>query len=225
MYYDIITTEYPIKLERENVYTMLIGLNAIRRFEGETGKKIIDDMKPMKEQGGNKVLPYISVRFYNGKPVDYCYFVRYIVRYEGGYYLPSHEARKGKPCSFTILEDAINYNLYGGEWDKHHPAPNKVGVVTDKKMAQWAEYLRDRHDAALVNMHNKNNKVKLFLAKLESINPGSCKIFNCNERKGIIKKSGFCYSYLIDPSGYIFEKIEVDSDVNHNFETFAEITR
>ncbi len=33
-------------------------------------------------------------------------------------------------------------------WEKMHPAPNKIGVVTDAKMKQWANYLRERRNAA-----------------------------------------------------------------------------
>ena len=55
----------------------------------------------------------------------------------------------------------------------------------------------------------KENKVSIFLNKIRGFNTSICKDFHVGENSGFFEANGLRYSYTIDKSGYISEKIEL----------------
>lgn len=111
-------------------------------------------------------------------------------------------------------------------WEKLHPAPNKIGVVTDAKMQQWANYLRERRNAATEEKKRREQATKDILRNIAKMEKGAEKATRTeiNTRgniSGRIIKNGLCYEWEILENGRLQDKITVYYSVGYDPKTYT----
>lgn len=111
-------------------------------------------------------------------------------------------------------------------WEKLHPAPNKIGVVTDVKMQQWANYLRERRNAATEEKKRREQATKDILRNIAKMEKGAEKATRTeiNTRgniSGRIVKNGLCYEWEILENGRLQDKITVYYSVGYDPKTYS----
>jgi hypothetical protein len=98
-------------------------------------------------------------------------------------------------------------------------APNKIGVLSTKKIQQWIDYI-NLYVAEIRRKDNEySDKVALFL---ESLKGEAVKWYSENKR-GAIYKNGLRYEFNID-NGYIDEKITLEYFGGQNLELFKQLS-
>ena len=115
---------------------------------------------------------------------------------------------------------ANNLNSYQkNDIIKSFEAPNNIGVLSNKKIQQWIDYI-NQHVTEIRNKDKENsNKIVLFL---ESIKDEPVKWYAENKR-GAIYKNGLRYEFNID-AGNIDEKISLEYFGGQNLELFKQLS-
>lgn len=144
-----------------------------------------------------------------------------IIEFDGAYY----EFYKGYgDKTYTVYEfnaPRISCDDLPSGWEDSHPKPNGIGVITDSKMLQWAEYRRERRNAA---REEKKRREKAIAAALRSI----VKIERVAEKswrdasgmRGEIVKNGICYKWQISEKGVIYDELRIYYTVGSDGVTF-----
>ena len=98
-------------------------------------------------------------------------------------------------------------------------APNNIGVLSNKKIQQWIDYI-NQYVTEIRNKDKENSdKIALFL---ESIKDEPVKWYAENKRGAIIK-NGLRYEFNID-NGNIDEKISLEYFGGQNLELFKQLS-
>lgn len=208
----------------------VIGEDALQMFREKYGYKLQRYSEPLKTDGKTraKILPFISPEYYfdarNGgrggivSVYDHSE-IGYLIEFDGvlfRYY--------GKnTVSFSLFNDNTDYyNYLPYNWDKNNPAPNNVGVITDKKIEAWKKYLLSRKFAAEAEKNRRENSAAAFLAKIKNFDSTGCKKCDVGETSGRIVCNGLEYTYKIS-NGVISERISVHYSASNNFDTFIKM--
>ena len=102
---------------------------------------------------------------------------------------------------------------------KSFEAPNNIGVLSNKKIQQWIDYI-NQYVTEIRNKDKENSdKIALFL---ESIKDEPVKWYSENKRGAIIK-NGLRYEFNID-AGNIDEKISLEYFGGQNLELFKQLS-
>ena len=210
----------------------VIGEDALQMFREKYGYKLQRYSAPLKTDGKTraKILPYILPEYYfDARDGGRGGIVNVRDSFEIGYFIEFDGALLqyygGKTVSFSLFNDDTdyyNYLLYG--WKKEHPAPNNVGVITDRKILAWYDYLISRKEAADAEKKRRENGVNEFLNTLRAFDPSGCSSCTIGANSGRIICGGLEYSYNIN-SGRINENIHIHYSCEKTFETFAKMIR
>lgn len=129
-----------------------------------------------------------------------------LVEVDGEYFGFYRPQRKG--AIFYLFDDARDYYKVTGRWEEEHPAPNKVGTITDSKMLAWVDWLRERRHVYEVIMSDRNYKVMQFLESVSEVAAG-CKSCNIGKNRGYITKNNIKFEYTIS-DGHIHKELKID---------------
>lgn len=175
------------------------------RTDGKTRAVILPCLHPAyyfdarREEGG-------MTNIYGGGRVD-GYF---LVEFDGVLFDSYIWDNKGGAVSFYLFNDSTDYRKYlPYNWEEEHPKPNRVGVLTDRKMSDWKNWLLSRKAAADAEKAKREGKTAEFLARVRAINTEGCTEYKITEKSGYFVRNGLRYSYQIDGNGYISEKIGI----------------
>lgn len=148
-------------------------------------------------------------------------FVEHLISYEN---LTLEPHTRNGMMTFSIFGDATDYRHFlPSGWEEQNPEPNRVGTLSDKKLNDWCSYLNAKRFAAVQRMQEQQSKQDAFLSRLYSVDRAKFKSVNIESRRGYLEGNGLVFSYSIDASGYISQKIEVrhyvmaDGDTLDNF--------
>lgn len=106
-------------------------------------------------------------------------------------------ANNCKTFRLALADDRRDYNDYSFEHLFTDTAPNAVGTLTDKKLADWMNYLNGRKTAYDAWESNKFDKGAAFLAKVQKAAEGADKS-NLTPTYGWIEKGHLRLSYEIE---------------------------
>lgn len=198
-----------------NVRFLIAGTEAIKKYLDETGTQISDRHEIRVKEGARvNVLPYIGVSWYfdarTNKGGWTQAFVNVFSMIEvNGVLMLGGWSNKGM-FSFQLLNGGIRCNDYlPYNWEQEHPQPNKVGVLTDKKAKDWAEWLTLRNETAKAIKAERESKTADFLARVRKASKG-CKDSYISDKNGWVSRGGLKFSYQIADNGNIFQEIKID---------------
>lgn len=130
--------------------------------------------------------------------------------------------RNSKTASLSLLNDPRRYHeRLPYQWEENHRHPNDVSVLTDKKVKDWLNWLRQRRDAYDNNVESENKAIDLFLEKVREV-AKVCSESNIGATKGRLFANGIIFSYDIS-NGYISQRLELSYRVNHNLDGFLKL--
>lgn len=128
---------------------------------------------------------------------------------------------------FTIRKEKNNFSIYpdssfmrGSYYDiekaqRHLARPNKIGVLTQKKVQEWVDY----YTATIANLNEihteSQRKEEEFLQQIAG-EPVKWAILN---KKGEIRRNGFVFYFSLE-GGQIYTKIDFDYRVGQDFAAF-----
>ena len=200
-------------------YFSIQGRETIERFAAEYNlKKTVFSEFDTDGKTRAHLIPHIEGHyFYNVRGevsegmTDFYYYdgIRNLVEFDGLLLWPSFERNKST-CSFSIFNDDTDYRTYlPYNWEDENPKPQRVGVITDKKMQAWKDWLLARREAALQEKARREDGIKQFRQRIAAIDPATCQRYHVHENKGEIVRNGLRYSWKII-HGYVEDKIEID---------------
>jgi len=220
-------------------YICIMGEDAInlfdKKFSGVIKKEYAPTMRT-DEKTVAKSIPYVTGH--------YCYYItrdgsngrfsnfndwggiKALVEIDGVLLYP-HRADKTTK-SFSLWNDNTDYRNYlPSEWEKNNPEPTKVGVISDKKIRAWKDWLCGRKNAAEAEMKRREKNVADFLAKIEAIPESECLRKQVGDVRGEIVRNGLCYSWEIS-YGIVYDKLKVHyttawKDGKTTFDAFKEM--
>lgn len=206
------------------VYFAVVGSDALQMFREKYGVKLTRyaDIKTDGKTSA-KIIPYILPEFYydarDGKSglTNYNEYTEicYLVEYNGVLMYYKHVSR-----TFSLFNDNTEYNKYlPYNWENENQAPAKVGVLSDKKLKSWYEYLMSKKQAAENEKNMRENKVNLFLDKIKSLDASKFDDSFVSEKSGHFVRNGLRYSYTIE-NGFISENIQVHYSCKKNLDSF-----
>lgn len=198
----------------------IIGEDAISRFIAEHGITIKEHQRKLKidEKSSAELIPCLLGSYYCDtsretvkEGLDGFFFTTeyYLIRYRGVLFeysmLPNQQT-----AYISIFNDHLDYTHYlPYDWDKKNPMPNKIGVVTDKKMDVWMSYLVSRNGAASGERIQKISEKNLFLERVRCVDETKCQEVKIGEKSGYIIRNGLKFSYTIDEHFFIEQNLEV----------------
>lgn len=211
------------------VYFAVIGSDALQMFREKYGVKLTRYAETIKTDGKTraKVLPYILPEFYydarTGKSglTNFCEYteINYLVEFDGALFRFNNWSGN-KTRTLSLFNDNTEYNKYlPYNWESENQAPAKVGVLSDKKLKAWYEYLMSKKQAAENEKNKRENKVNLFLDKIKSIDTSKFDDSFVSEKSGHFVCNGLRYSYTIE-NGFISENIQVHYSCKKNLDSF-----
>jgi hypothetical protein len=110
------------------------------------------------------------------------------------------------------------------EIQKSLPTPNKIGVLTEKKIKQWLEYWYEVYKKALATNNKNKAKEETFREQLKIREQNGYKIqwrFD-NNKAGTIIFGGLVYEFTIHPT-YINERISIHYATDSTLESFCSL--
>ena len=203
----------------------IIGADAVSMFCEKYGFSFSGN-DTIKTDGKTKaeIIPYITPSYYydardggRGGITDiYTHSkIGCLVKYNGVILEHYKKHYNSDARGFYLFNDETDYNKYlPNNWENENPRPNYVGVITDKKISDWVNWLNARKNAAESAKMAANNKVSAFMEKIRAFDVSGCTEYQINEKHGYFVRNGLRYSYEIGESGYISESIKIDYDVN-----------
>lgn len=224
VYYNAIQSENKQSTER----LLIIGHKAIERFIKEYAPTArIEYAFEPKTDGKTtaQIMPYLYTEAYcdgreenetkTGIICNHCYYnIEYCILFENVYY-KLYRQNHNNPALLYYLNERIDYNFLPSNWENNNPIPQRIGVITDKKIKVWADYLLNKSFAANVNRESKKKEVQSFLNRVYKIDiSGLSKYdYQITEKSGYIIRNGLKFSYSIDSNLYIDTKIEVNTRI------------
>lgn len=104
----------------------------------------------------------------------------------------------GNLCNISLNGDQRDYYNYSHILSGIGALPNNVGVLTDKKVREWVEWLDKRAAAYDAAIAKENEEVALFLAEVRKIDPSTCHRCDIGEKSGVVERGGIRLSYRIE---------------------------
>ena len=207
----------------------VLGEDALQMFRDQYGAKLNRYAAGLKTDGKTsaKLLPYFTPEYYFDARRDASGLVgyndsteiKYLIEFDGvlfDYYM------SGKTAKLYLYNDTTDYyNYLPYNWDKINPAPNNIGVITDKKLSDWKTYLLNRKNTAEAEKNRRENSAAAFLAKIKSFDHSGCKTYQIGETSGRIVCNGLEYTYNI-ANGVVNEKISVHYSAG-KFDSFVKM--
>jgi len=202
-----------------STYLAILGEDTIRRFAADFQATKTEFATPIKTDGKTraKLIPfafgeysyYFSKDGSNGKFVNFDSWNGHesLIEFDGVLLWPCHTRTATR--DFTLFNDNTdyrNYLPYG--WEKENPEPNKVGTLSDKKMAEWTNYLLAKKKAAENEKEMRENGVANFLARIAEIPESECQRKEVREFGGEIIRNGLCFSWKIS-NGVVYQEMKV----------------
>lgn len=135
-----------------------------------------------------------------------------------------HGSARQSNWGFVLYEDEVDYRdfLPCGYDDEHRP--NYVGVLTDKKMAEWRFFLTQKRKAAEAERHARWQKVCDYLKKVKLFAENNELDFaQIGDMEGRFEKNGIRHTYKVGKDLIIREHIELTT-YRSDFDIFAEIS-
>lgn len=132
---------------------------------------------------------------------------------------------QGKQYTFVLDYKNLPYISYYAvdHVKKDLKEPNGVGVLNEKKIREWVDYLVEVYRRLVILSNERVEKVEEFKDKVMKLNPTITSEYG--NYRGYVKRNGLEYSFEIDrDSGYISEKIEIPYDTNKSIESFLELS-
>lgn len=126
------------------------------------------------------------------------------------------------------LCDGHDWNFYRDNlpyhWSAENPEPNKVGVLTNKKVGDWLKYLASKKVAAEKEYDSKVYRYNKFMDKIRAISPKYSIKYEVGDKCGVIEKNGLrlAYSAGIGYNSVQVTLVAIDSD--ELLETFRRLT-
>lgn len=220
-------------------HIIIVGEPAIRKFieQYNPTAETMTDCEPLKMDKKTSVVavPYIYAEIYwhdnsTGFVPVYganIYHIFYCYLYNGRYYQISRGRNYAGRVSELDNDSDLFRNYLPYDWDEKNPEPNKIGVVSDRKMNDWAEYLNRRYNTAVEIRDNKDNIIAEFWKSINALNPAQYDRFVVSQDlgEGEIVKNGLRFRFKIEQGGYINQKIDVYYMSGNTLDTFAQMIR
>jgi hypothetical protein len=146
--------------------------------------------------------------------VQYCLIDVEVIVYKGKYEFICSSLKELTNTNRNTIE----------EIQKTITEPNKIGVLTEKKIKQWLEYWYEVYKMALVINNENKAKEETFREQLKIREQNGYKIqwrFGDN-KAGTIIFGGLLYEFKINPT-YISEKISVHYETSSTLESFCSL--
>lgn len=204
-------------------YFSIQGMDAILDFCDKYDVELWqgDEIKPKTDgKTSAEIVPYTIVEFhYDGRENKISLSGMYsgtniyhLIEFNGVKMTPGFHF-DGKPTHLLLWNDNTDYyNYLPYNWEKDNPAPNKVGTITDKKIAEWSEWLLKRKDVAETEREKREGTVATFLRKIDEIPESYLKRKKIWDNRGFIEKNGLVFEWQIS-NGVIHTEIKVSYDV------------
>lgn len=236
--YDIITNEnYKTQIETifnkvENnakasahqygqAYVLICGYDAIYRFKNDylDNDAFIEETSAPRTDGkcSAELIPYICTNVYcdmrdtNAKShfSGSRYFsIDWLIKWGGEYYKLFD--RRQKTSKLYIYDDPRKYWDYlPYNWDDMNPEPNQIGVLSDKKIIAWVEFINKKISAYNAIKDERENGVSAFLKKVRNFDLTGVTDYEITDRRGHITKNGLRFSYQINDHGNINTELKV----------------
>ncbi len=126
-------------------------------------------------------------------------------------------------ADLSFFEDYRSYyTRLPNSWKKENPAPDRVGVITDKKIQAWLDWLRQRRDIYDGIENQKNAKVTEFLESVRNA-AEHCEESRIGETSGSLRSNNLVFTYSISEGGYIHPQIKVDYKGEACLNTFLQM--
>lgn len=218
---------------QSHAHILVCGDLAIKRYIQDYAPEAHLVETPILPNDGKTVagfIPYIFVKagadmgINNGRAQIHpdCYYSTEWLIYWGGEYYRLGRDRKATHDLCLYDDPTDYYNYLPHNWDKENPAPAKIGVITDKKLTAWAEYIKKRQNAANEVKNGRNNEVADFLNRIKNYDYTGAD-YKISDTRGYILKNGLMFTFQITNTGYIQTELKVytnihDSDKLANFE-------
>lgn len=176
----------------------------------------LDDLK---EFSNYVIEPRYTVSFYDGK--YYAEYKEFVIVFDGLELRPYRPKYNENKFIFmlpynTELQRAKQLYFSGKE------QPNKIGKPTDKKLKEWANYLRAEREFLLNTLDSVKNKIEKHKAEFSAIDGVR---FNNDGLSGEVVKNGIRLGFRIDKdSGYLSTNIEVYYAVGNTIENFLKLS-
>lgn len=189
----------------------ILGRETIQRFSEEYGISVRESPSPKTDGKTHaKVIPFVEIDlWYDARSwkfgIDGIFvYVRYLINFEGtdmiGYFSEKKTSDLYLYDDRTIYHEHLPY-----KWEDENPRPNKISVLTDKKLDGWRNWLLKRKDVAESEKARKENATEDFLRRLSEIDGKEH-----TEKRGYISKNGLRLCWEICSDGAVYSKIEVD---------------
>lgn len=128
-----------------------------------------------------------------------------------------------KKYSFYLTEKLPYIEFYTQEnIFKTIKKPQEVGVLTEKKITDWVDYLTKGYYELKQLSDTRVKSVAEFLAKMEQLGATINNDYR-DKKSGSIVKNGLEFSFEIGDSGYISKKIEVYYSTDRSEDTFLKL--
>lgn len=150
-------------------------------------------------------------------------FKRQCVCYKGEFLEPIFGNRATSAWFSFVFDMRTYHEKITNSWKNGHPEPNKVGTLTDKKLADWYEYLTARREEYDRVVRAENDTINQFLTQVRELAP-QCKEARIGDVQGVLRANNLVFSYSIS-KGYIYKEIKVDYRGNTSLETFAKMIK
>ena len=212
---------------------IVMGENALQMFREKYGAKLNRYAEPIKTDGKTtaKLIPYFLPEFYYDARDghhgltnynDYTE-IQYLIEFNG--VLLDTRNYGGKTARLFLFNDTTDYRTYlPHEWENENEEPQKVGVLTDKKLKAWYDYLTSKKAAAENEKNRRENKVTLFMERIKSVDTSKFEESFISEKSGYFISGGLRYSYTI-VNGYISENLEIYYKCKKNLDSFLNMTK
>lgn len=117
--------------------------------------------------------------------------------------------RRETTAQLSFLDDKRIYHQgLPYKWEEQNPHPNQVGLLTDKKVQAWLDWLRLRRDTYDAKVNAENDAVAAFLERVRAIDCGCKK--QIGEDRGYLVKNNIRFSYTISDR-YVRTELKIDN--------------
>jgi hypothetical protein len=204
-------------------YNLEIGQYQLKRIEEE--KELC---KQISKYVNDVTIEHVITEIISneGMTIEYCYeHQECVIKYKGleqvikggfykEYYLICPEAIR----LLRLYNDGRDPKLEGVK------EPNKIGVLTTKKITDWLEYNHKVVEKYQEKEKEIERKIKEFLAQFDGEDMLITKRSNDLHTSGSMEKNGLRYTFEITESGYIHQEITFSYKVNNTFENFKKLS-
>ena len=206
-------------------YFAIFGIDAIMRFGKEHGFNFTNFEPAYKTDNKTsaEVIPYlIGEWYYDARPPQprgglaevYNHSkICNLIRFNNLLLTPGWHRKEGETQTFRIFNDTTNYDFLPYDWSSKHPEPQRVGVLSDKKLQAWVDWLVERRaEAENLKIFSENKKDE-FLKRMRSLDTSKCTDVEIGENRGHLVRNGIRFSYQITNKNTVSTKLDIDLSV------------